>query len=45
MRTQPAVVTRCSTRSSESVSETDILEAESAILAANRDRFLELQRH
>ncbi|MGM9742015.1 MAG: ATP-binding protein [Candidatus Cryptobacteroides sp.] len=31
-------------RSSESVSETDILEAESAILAANRDRFLELQR-
>ncbi|MGM9767264.1 MAG: MarR family transcriptional regulator [Candidatus Cryptobacteroides sp.] len=43
MRTQPAIVTKFS-RSSESVSGTDILEAESAILAANRDRFLELQR-
>ena len=31
-------------RSAGSVSETDILEAESAIIAANRDRFLELQR-
>ena len=43
MRTQPAVATKFS-RSSESVSGTDILEAASAILAANRDRFLELQR-
>ncbi|MGN1220343.1 MAG: ATP-binding protein, partial [Candidatus Cryptobacteroides sp.] len=31
-------------RSSGSVSESDVLEAEARILAANRDRFLELQR-
>lgn len=31
-------------RSSSSVSESDILEAESRIIASNRDRFLELQR-
>ena len=44
MRTQPAVATKFSC-SSESVSGSEILEAESTIIAANRDQFFELQRH
>ena len=44
MRTQPAIVTKFS-RSYEFVSGSEILEAESTIIAANRDQFFELQRH